>query len=180
MRFCMKQIGLHGRGGQGVVVAGEILAQCYFDSGKYVQFMPSYGAERRGSPSHSYIRVDDSTIYQRYQIEEEDISVIFSLSVIDTARLKENGILIVNGTNFKVNEKKVNIYTVDANAIALSLGLGSPAIPIINTTILGAYCKVTEDFSFDILAQAIKSKIDKKAELNIQGAKLAYDSVRCL
>jgi 2-oxoisovalerate ferredoxin oxidoreductase gamma subunit len=176
----MKHIGLHGRGGQGVVVAGEILAQCYFDSGKYVQFMPSYGAERRGSPSHSYIRVDDSEIYQRYPIESEDIAVIFSLSVIDTAKLKENGILIANSANLKVKEKKVEIYIVDANAIALSLNLGSPAIPIINTTILGAYCKVTNDFSFDTLASAIKSKIDKKADLNIQGAKLAYDSVRCL
>ncbi|AHF96645.1 MAG: 2-oxoacid:acceptor oxidoreductase family protein [Desulfurella sp.] len=176
----MKQIGLHGRGGQGVVVAGEILAQCYFDSGKYVQFMPSYGAERRGSPSHSYIRTDNNKIYQRYEIEEEDISVIFSLSVIDTAKLRENGTLIINGSNFKVKEKKIDIYTVDANAIALSLGLGSPAIPIINTTILGAYCKVTNDFSFDILVNAIKSKIDKKADLNIEGARLAYDSVRYL
>lgn len=176
----MKQIGLHGRGGQGVVVAGEILAQCYFDSGKYVQFMPSYGAERRGSPSHSYIRVDESTIYQRYSIEIEDIAVIFSLSVIDTAKLREGGILIANAANLKVKKDQITIYTVDANAIALSLGLGSPTIPIINTTILGAYCKVTNDFSFDILAQAIQSKIDKKADLNIQGAKLAYDSVRCL
>ncbi|OSS42073.1 Pyruvate:ferredoxin oxidoreductase, gamma subunit [Desulfurella amilsii] len=176
----MKHIGLHGRGGQGVVVAGEILAQCYFDSGKYVQFMPSYGAERRGSPSHSYIRVDDSEIYQRYPIESEDIAVIFSLSVIDTAKLKENGFLIANAANLKVKEKKVDIYAVDANDIALSLGLGSSAIPIINTTILGAYCKITNDFSFDTLALAIKSKIDKKADLNIQGAKLAYDSVRCL
>jgi 2-oxoacid:acceptor oxidoreductase gamma subunit (pyruvate/2-ketoisovalerate family) len=176
----MKNIGLHGRGGQGVVVAGEILAQCYFDSGQFVQFMPSYGAERRGSPSHSYIRVDDSKIYQRYTIESEDIAVVFSLSVIDTAKLKEKGILIANSANLKVKEKKVEIYIVDANAIALSLNLGSPAIPIINTTILGAYCKVTNDFSFDILASAIKSKIDKKADLNIQGAKLAYDSVRCL
>ncbi len=176
----MKQIGLHGRGGQGVVVAGEILAQCYFESGKYVQFMPSYGAERRGSPSHSYIRVDDKTIYQRYPVEIEDISVLFSLSIIETARVKEDGILLVNAANLKTKPSKLTIYIVDANAIALSLGLGSPAIPIINTTMLGAYCKITGDFSFDILSKAIESKIDKKADLNIQGAKLAYESVRCI
>lgn len=176
----MKQVGLHGRGGQGVVVAGEILAQCYFDSGKYVQFMPSYGAERRGSPSHSYIRVNDKTIYQRYSVEVEDVAVLFSLSIIDTAKLKEGGILIVNAANLNVKKSSLTIYILEANQIALSLGLGSPAIPIINTTLLGAYCRVTNDFSFDILSKAIKSKIDKKASLNIEGARLAYEAVRCL
>ncbi len=176
----MKEIGLHGRGGQGIVLSGEMLANVYFYEGYEVQFMPSYGAERRGSPSNAYVRIDKvNKIYNRYAVEIPDEVVVFNMTLLENIKVKENGVALLNiGGNVKKQSTNAKIFLVDANSIALSLKLGTPAMPIINTALLGAYCKVAGDFSFDNLARVIKEKIGKNADINIEAAKLAFESVR--
>ncbi len=176
----MKEIGLHGRGGQGIVLSGEMLANVYFYEGYEVQFMPSYGAERRGSPSNAYVRVEKGNkIYNRYTVDVPDMVVVFNISLLENIKVKENGVVILNisGGVQKV-KTDAKIFIVDANTIALSLNLGTPAMPIINTALLGAFCKVSGDYSFDNLAKVISEKIGKNADINIEAAKLAFERVR--
>lgn len=175
----MKEIGLHGRGGQGIVMAGEMLANAYFHEGNFAQFMPSYGAERRGSPSNAYIRVNETRIYNRYAVEQPDAVIVFNMSLIDLVKIKDNGVALLNvGGSIEKKDSHARIFAVDANSIALSLKLGTPAIPIINTALLGAFCKVMGDYSFSNLSIAMKERLGRNADINIEAGKIAYDSVR--
>jgi pyruvate ferredoxin oxidoreductase gamma subunit len=61
----MFQVRIHGRGGQGVVSAAEMLSMAAFMEGKYAQAIPSFGSERMGAPVGSYCRIDDKTIRLR-------------------------------------------------------------------------------------------------------------------
>ncbi len=176
----MREVGLHGRGGQGVVFSGEMLANAYFFEGYNVMFMPSYGAERRGSPSNAYVRIDrESKIYMRYTVGLPDAVVVFNTSLLENVRVREDGLVLLNTTeDLGKRDTKARIYVVDANSIAVELGLGTTAMPIINTALLGAFCKVAGDFSFDALERAISNKMGSKADVNIEAAKRAYESVR--
>ncbi len=176
----MKEIGLHGRGGQGIVLSGEMLANVYFYEGYDVQFMPSYGAERRGSPSNAYVRVEKGKkIYNRYTVTTPDMVVVFNISLLANIRVKQDGIVLLNiSGDIKKLQTKARIFVVDANNIALSLNLGTPAMPIINTALLGAFCKIAEDHSFDNLSRVISEKIGKHSDINIEAARLAFERVR--
>ncbi|MHA2475377.1 MAG: 2-oxoacid:acceptor oxidoreductase family protein [Promethearchaeota archaeon] len=96
------EIVVAGRGGQGCVTACEILAEAAYLSGNFVDVhaYPSFGAERRGAPVQAYAKLSrDDTIWDRVQIENPDILIIFDDSVLNqelAASLKKNGIFIVN------------------------------------------------------------------------------------
>ncbi len=176
----MKEIGLHGRGGQGVVIAGELLANIYFKEGYEVQFMPSYGAERRGSPSNAYVRIDNKRVLHRYSIKIPDEIIVLNVTLLPSLKLKEGGVALLNsadGSNLKKTDK-VKFFIVNANRIALECKLGTPAIPLVNTALLGAYCKVSGDFSFETLKKVYEEKMGKRAYLNIEAAEKAYEGVR--
>ncbi|AEA33766.1 2-oxoacid:acceptor oxidoreductase family protein [Hippea maritima] len=176
----MKEIGLHGRGGQGVVMAGELLANIYFFEGYNVQFMPSYGAERRGSPSNAYVRIDkERKILTRYSITMPDAVVVFNLTLLTNITLKNGGLALINSAeDIKKTQNNTKIFVVDANSIALENGLGTPAMPLVNTALLGAYCKASGEFSFDTLKRVYEDKMGKRARFNIEAAEKAYESVR--
>ncbi len=176
----MKEIGLHGRGGQGIVLSGEMLANMYFYEGYEVQFMPSYGAERRGSPSNAYVRVERGRrVYKRYAVDLPDAVVVFNMGLIHDIKVKDDGLVLLNVSgDIKKQKTDARIFAVDANSIALSLNLGTPAMPIINTALLGAFCRVSNDYSFDSLEKVIKKIIGKRADINIEAARLAFESVR--
>ncbi len=174
----MKEIGLHGRGGQGVVMAGELLANIYFKEVYEVQFMPSYGAERRGSPSNAYVRVDKKRVLNRYSIKAPDEIIVLNVTLLPTLLLKENGLALLNmSKELKIKKSGAKIYGVDANSIALECQLGTPAIPLVNTAMLGAYCRVSGDFSFDSLKKVYEEKMGKRAFKNIEAAEKAYERV---
>lgn len=175
----MKEIGLHGRGGQGVVMAGELLANIYFYEGYEVQFMPSYGAERRGAPSNAFVRVDNKKVLNRYSILVPDEIIVFNITLLGNLKLKDNGVALLNypdGLSKKDSDAK--IFCVDARSIANQLKLGTAAMPLVNTAMLGAYCRVSKDFSFETLKRIYEEKMGSRASLNIRAAELAYESVR--
>jgi len=87
------EISLHGRGGQGVVAAGELLVKGAVKQGIYAQSIPFFGGERRGAPVRSGVRISDSPIYTHDSIKNADIMAIFDLSLLDVVDLhilKEN------------------------------------------------------------------------------------------
>jgi len=91
----MIEIRIHGRGGQGAVIASEVLASAFFKEGKFVQAFPAFGAERRGAPVAAFARVDDQPIRIRHFIYEPDHIIILDPTLIESTQvdsgLKEGG-----------------------------------------------------------------------------------------
>ena len=180
----MFEIRFHGRGGQGVVLASTVLASAFFKEGKFVQAFPSFGAERRGAPVIAYTRVSGQEICIRFGIYHPDCVIVLDPSLTKqrdiTSGLKEGHWIIMNTDKNPEDYPSLNIYrvaTIDANSIARKYGLGSPSMPIINTTILGAFPRVTEKVTIDSVLDAIRENSPSKPEENAQAALDAYGSV---
>jgi pyruvate ferredoxin oxidoreductase gamma subunit len=178
----MYQIRIHGRGGQGVVTAAELIAIAAFQDGKTVQAFPSFGVERTGAPIEAYARIDDKPIGLREQVHEPDVIIVQDptlLTAIDVAKGAGKKTLIIINTSMTKEELKLNlpvknIRTVDATKIAMEkIGRN-----IVNTTILGAFAKTTGLVSLDALKKAIKEKFGDKGEQvvnkNIEAIEEAY------
>jgi pyruvate ferredoxin oxidoreductase gamma subunit len=178
----VKEIRLHGRGGQGVVTAAQLLAHAAFADGKFSQAFPTFGSERMGAPVAAFVRIDKEKIRLRSEIYEPDIVIVQDptlIGVIDTwSGLKKGGLIIVN-TKKEPEElgidKSFRVRTIPATSIALEIFKR----PIPNTVILGAFAGITEEISFEAVKKAIQSRFeDRIAELNIQAAEKAYKMVK--
>ena len=99
----MYEIRIHSRGGQGGVTAARLLALAAFRDGKYATACPFYGAERRGAPVVSYVRIDDRPIRVYSQIRNPDLVIVLDPSVMEVVDvlhgLKSGGKVLINGTN---------------------------------------------------------------------------------
>jgi 2-oxoisovalerate ferredoxin oxidoreductase gamma subunit len=183
----MIEIRTHGRGGQGAVVASEILAVAFFREGKYVQAFPAFGVERRGAPVVSFTRISDGEIRERCEIYEPDHLIVLDPVLIDTVNitsgLKEGGWIIIN-TNRDLRDsdlaERYRMAMVDANSIAVKHGLGTRATPIVNTAILGAFSAVTKLVGLEAVLDAITEFVPLKKENNREAAKEAFRSVQII
>jgi pyruvate ferredoxin oxidoreductase gamma subunit/2-oxoisovalerate ferredoxin oxidoreductase gamma subunit len=181
----MVEIRMHGRGGQGAVVACKILAAALFKEGKFSQSFPAFGVERRGAPVMAFIRVDDRPIHLRTEIYEPDHLVILDptlLQTVDvTAGLKPGGTILINSA-LPAREYRFpghdNVATVDANRIAVHHGLGTKSTPIVNTAILGAFSRQTGLVGMEALIHALQEYVPLHPEQNILAAQEAYHEVR--
>jgi 2-oxoacid:acceptor oxidoreductase gamma subunit (pyruvate/2-ketoisovalerate family) len=179
----MIEIRIHGRGGQGAVVASEILATAFFLEGKSVQTFPEFGVERRGAPVAAYLRVDNKPVRIRCRITEPDHIIVLDpvlLSQINvTSGLKDKAWVLVN-SNKKPNElgipDKFRVATVDATKIAITRGLGPRTSPIVNTAILGAFCRLGM-VSLKSLEAALIKILKAKAPKNLEATREAYNIV---
>jgi len=177
----MKEIRFHGRGGQGTVVASQILASALFKEGKYVQSFPAFGVERRGAPVAAFIRVDEEPILLRCEIYHPDHVVVLDPTLIHsvdvTTGLKRDGWVLINSDRapeeFDLPEG-FRVATVDANHIAVKHHLGSPTNPIVNTAILGAFARISEMVSLETLLDVIREAAPIKPEENAAAAAEAY------
>src|SRR5512136_2373000 len=101
----MFEIRIHSRGGQGGVTAARLLALAAIHDGKYATAAPFYGAERRGAPIVSFVRIDDKPIKVYSQIKRPDMVVVLDASVMDTVDvlqgLKRGGKVLVNSQQKK-------------------------------------------------------------------------------
>lgn len=179
----MKQIRIHGRGGQGVVTAAELIAIAAFNDNKEAQAFPSFGVERTGAPIEAFARIDDKPIRTREHVYHPDILIIQDASVmaaVDVAKGCDDKTIVIVNTSLskdaiKINLPKDNIYPIDATKIALEI-LGRN---IVNTIILGAVAKSTGLFTMDAVKKAIKQKFGAKSQdlvdKNIKAVELAYN-----
>lgn len=183
----MMEIRFHGRGGQGAVVASELLAIALFQEDKFVQAFPAFGVERRGAPVAAFLRIDSAAIRLRCQIYQPDHVVILDptlLPVVDvTAGLKPNGWILINsdrdpGTFRAFAEGGWRVATVDAGTIAVEHHLGTRTNPIVNTAILGAFARVTGLVSLEAVIEAISEGVPIRPEENVAAARAAYDRVQ--
>jgi 2-oxoacid:acceptor oxidoreductase gamma subunit (pyruvate/2-ketoisovalerate family) len=180
----MYEIRVHGRGGQGAVVASIVLASAFFKEGKFVQAFPSFGAERRGAPVVAFTRVSDREIRERFGIYEPDCLIILDSSLTHreglTSGLKEDRWIIINSDQSPEDYRFLGPYrvaTLDANSISQKHGLGSSSVPIVNTTILGAFSKVTQTVTIESIVEAVREHSPSKPENNAKAALEAYQAV---
>lgn len=155
----MKEIRLHGRGGQGVVKASQLVVKAAVAGGKCGQFIPFFGVERKGSPVFGYLRLAEKPIRRKTQIYEPDILVIMDDSLVTLPQtyegLKDGGIIVINShktmEELAIPQNAGMVAMVDASAISEELfGRNIP-----NTAMLGAFAKVTGLVDQDMLMDEI-------------------------
>lgn len=181
----MIEIRFHGRGGQGVVVASQVLADSAFREGKQVQSFPAFGVERRGAPVMAFTRIDDRPIRIRCQIYEPDHIVVLDPTLLEfldaTAGLKKGGWVVLNSADppesFGLHER-FRVGTVDANHIALKYRLGPRNAPIVNTAILGAFARLSGIVGLEALSGAVRDTVPIRPEENIAAVREAYAAAR--
>ncbi|KXS43816.1 pyruvate ferredoxin oxidoreductase subunit gamma [Methanolobus zinderi] len=178
----MKEIRIHGRGGQGSVTAAELLAVAAFADNKFSQAFPAFGVERRGAPVQAFTRIGDVPIRLRSQVYEPDYVIVQDptlLEVVEVANgLKDDGILIINSDfdpeTFKI-DTKARIMTVNATKIALDI-IGRP---IVNTVLLGAFAGATGEVRPESIMEAVKERFPGKVgERNAEAVMEAYKMMR--
>jgi 2-oxoacid:acceptor oxidoreductase gamma subunit (pyruvate/2-ketoisovalerate family) len=181
----MYEVIWHGRGGQGVVVAAQILAEAaYLEGFKGVTSAPTFGPERRGAPLTASTRIADSPIRTFAQIEMADITVVLDDSlfgVVDIlGRVRKGGLVIINTaqplTNFKV-AADFGLASVDAASVALRQHLIKEGAPVVNTPMLGAFARAAGMISLENLEKALRGKLSREAVFkNFEAVKAAYEA----
>jgi 2-oxoacid:acceptor oxidoreductase gamma subunit (pyruvate/2-ketoisovalerate family) len=181
----MIEIRFHGRGGQGAVVASELLAQAAFLEGLEPQSFPFFGVERRGAPVTAYARIDRRPILVRTRITTPDIVVVLEPSLFNvvpvTLGLRPEGLLLVNSTHAPGELRSPHQgprATVDATSTALECQLGTIATPIVNTALLGALARASGVVQMDSLLRAIERFVPARPAENRRAAELGFARVR--
>lgn len=182
----LTEIRWHGRGGQGVVTAGELLAEAALDSGQYFQAFPDYGPERMGAPIRAFTRLSLDPITIHSQVEEPDVVLVLDPTLLGavavTEGLKEDGILLVNTgmSPAEVREKlgfqTGKVFTVDASHIAIE----EMGREITNTPMLGVFAEATGLVELDHLAEEIREwfggKLSQRAvDANVRALRRAAE-----
>ncbi|MEK6716700.1 MAG: 2-oxoacid:acceptor oxidoreductase family protein [candidate division NC10 bacterium] len=182
----MIEIRIHGRGGQGAVSASTMLAIAAHKAGRYGQAFAVYGAERRGAPMVAFVRVDDVPIRLRQMVYQPDGAIVLDrtlLTLMDvTAGLKPDGWVLLNTPETTLPPASLGkfiVYAVDASAIAADLDLGTRAMPIVNTAILGAVARIGGVAALAHVLAAIPEIVPAKVEANLEAARLAFERVQC-
>jgi pyruvate ferredoxin oxidoreductase gamma subunit len=173
----MYEIRIHSRGGQGGVTAAKLLALAAFRDRKYATAFPFYGAERRGAPVVSFVRIDESPIRVYSQIKKPDLIVVLDNSIMDVVDvlqgLKPGGKVLLNGT-LPHDMKGFETLSVDLTSIALRLNLVVAGSPILNTPVIGALAKMGI-VSMDSAKLAISEMFSD--DRNVKAAEAAYQEL---
>ncbi|MFN0280835.1 MAG: 2-oxoacid:acceptor oxidoreductase family protein [Kineosporiaceae bacterium] len=180
----MFEVRIHGRGGQGVVTAAELLSMAAFDEGRHAQAFPSFGSERMGAPVVAFCRIADRPIRLREPIVEPDALIVLDATLLHQvdlfAGLRPDGYVLINspagfdalGVGALTAGRPVDrLLTVAATEIALR-HIGRP-VP--NTVLLGGFCAISGIVSLESLAAAVRERFGGElADANIAAAREAH------
>lgn len=182
----MLEIRWHGRAGQGVVTAGELLAESSLEQGNYFQAFPEYGSERMGAPIKSYTRISSEPIEVHSPILEPDIVLIVNpnlIGVVDlTEGLKSDGIIIINTPETPdVIRKRLGfsggeVWCVDATKIAIE----EFKRDIPSTMMIAVVCRATGAVNLETVVELTRERLGDKlrpevVEANVRTLQRAYD-----
>jgi len=184
----MFQIRIHGRGGQGVVTAAEMLSLAAFREGRHAQAFPSFGSERTGAPVVAYCRIDEREIRLREPVLRPDALVIQDptlLHQVDVfSGLVPDGYVLINTTRsfdalgvgeFLKGFRAEHLCTVPATDLALK-HIGRP-VP--NAALLGGFAALSGRISLESVEAAIREKFSGKlAAGNVAAAAEAHAHVK--
>lgn len=178
----MIEVRFHGRGGQGVVVASEVLARAAFKMGFEVSSFPFFGVERRGAPVTAYARIDRRPIRIKSNIYEPDYVVVLDSALLKAVNvlegLKPGGRVLINCPDAKRLEglpDRFKYYALDATSIAAAHGIGSRTAPIVNTAIMGGFAKMCDIVALEPILESIRELAPSKEEENVAAAREAYE-----
>lgn len=189
----IKEIRLQGRGGQGVVTAGELLGRAAISEGKFAQAIPTFGPERRGALSTCSLRISDRPILLKCSSTIADVLCLFDPTIWHfiniTAGVVEKGFLIFNTTKspeeineelvsgrygYKLTLQNYSVFTVDATGIALEI-IGKA---ITNTAMMGGFARATGLVDMESVASVLNDKFGEKSGMNIKMAEKAYGGLK--
>lgn len=181
---------IHGRGGQGVVTAAEMLSIAAFLEGRHAQAFPSFGSERMGAPVVAFCRIADQEIRLREPIMEPDAILIQDptlLHQVDVfAGLKPDGYILLNTTHsfealgleeFIRGRPAERLCTIPATEIAIKhIGRPIPNVPLI-----AGFAALSGLIRLESVIKAISEKFSGKvAAGNIAAATEAYNMVKAM
>lgn len=180
------------RGGQGAKTTAEILAQAGTHEGKFVQAFPSFGPERSGAPTKTYLRISDHEIRTHEPVVDPDLVVVLDDTLLDSQEvafnLDKDEFLVINTkmaeheVREKLKQKRGNfegkIYPIDASGISLSI-IGQPRP---NTVILGKFVHVLGVIKLESVIEEFREIFEKKlgkenCDKNILAIEKAYDTI---
>lgn len=183
----MFQIRIHGRGGQGVVTAAEMLALAGFMEGHKAQAFPSFGSERTGAPVVAFARLSSQEIRLREPVLEPDVVLIQDRTLLDSVDvfggLKPEGYVLIN--SFQSVEAlgledlarrlpAGHVLTVPATRFALEK-IGRP-LP--GAGMLAGFAAMTGMMKLESVQAAYNEKFSGRvAQANAEVAALAYESI---
>ena len=181
----MFQVRIHGRGGQGVVSAAEMLSLAAFDEGRYAQAFPSFGSERMGAPVMAFCRFDDKEIRTREPVLQPDALIIQDPTLLHQVNLfsglSPSGYILINSTRtfeelgigeFLRNFDHHHLCTVPATELALK----HVGRPLPNAALLGGFAAISGQLQLDSVAKAIQEKFPGKVgAANVAAARAAYE-----
>ena len=183
MERFLKEIRIHGRGGQGAGILAELIGKAAFLEGKWPQAMAFFGAERRGAPVEAFARISDREILVRSRVYEPDYVVVLDptlFEIVEVSKgLKRDGTLMVNAPDRpQLPESGYRVILVDATSIALELKLVIAGQPVVNTAMLGAFAKATHEITLQSAERVVldewPGEIGKR---NVKAVRAAYNKV---
>lgn len=177
----MKEIRLHGRGGQGTVKASEIIVWAAVRQGLYANSIPYFGFERRGAPVSAFVRIDSTPIRPKTQVYYPDCVLVMDETLQNAVDIfdgvKPGAILVINSKKapgeIVAPPEVTRIAIVDATGISLKL-LGR-AIP--NTVMLGAFVRATGWVDLEAVS---KRAGEVFGDVNIAAVHAGYEATRAV
>jgi len=183
----MFEVRIHGRGGQGVVTAAEMLSVAAFLQGHHAQAFPSFGSERMGAPVVAYCRISDREIRLREPVLKPEALIVQDPTLLNQvvvfSGLGSDGYLLINTTrsfdelgigDFLAGFRPERMATVPATELALE----HVGRPVPNAALLGGFAAITGQVSLDSVCAAIRERFGGKvAEGNVKAATQAYEHV---
>lgn len=175
----MKEIRIHGIGGQGVITLADLIAVAAFKDGKYSQAFPFFGVERRGAPVTSFARIDNKFIRKREHVYNPDYVLVLDSSLINKVDvadgLKDNGLIIINSSDSVDIKTNSEVRNIDLTKIALDIF----DKPFVNSPMLGAFIKITKEISINSTMSAINERFPEKiASLNNKALKKVHEVMK--
>jgi len=157
------------------VTAARLLADAAFRGGKYATASPFYGAERRGAPVVSFVRIDERPIRVYSQIEHPDMVAVLDTSIMDSVDilqgLKEDGVVFANSAK-PLDIPGHRVYIADLTGIAIAHNLVIAGSPVLNTPFMGAMAKIGV-ITVDAAIGAIRDMFPD--ERNVEAARVVYE-----
>jgi pyruvate ferredoxin oxidoreductase gamma subunit len=177
---------IHGRGGQGVVTAAELLSLAAFDEGLHAQALPSFGSERTGAPVVSYCRIDAQPIRAHDPIDAPDVVVVQDPTLLRSGGvltgLAEDGLVVVNSGRTPADLADAGLRLGDGQrAVCLpasDLARERLGRPLPNTALIGAVVALTGVVRPPALYAAIRERFGSLGD-EVLAANLRLASDAC-
>ncbi|MFC1509064.1 2-oxoacid:acceptor oxidoreductase family protein [Candidatus Omnitrophota bacterium] len=155
-----------GFGGQGIMLMGKALSYAAMKNGKFVTWLPSYGAEVRGGTAHSMVIISDEPVASPL-VKEPSLCVVMNKPSLQKfeKRLKKHGLLIINKSMVESDSVRNDIDVLEVPATDMAFTLGDTRIA--NMIVLGALLAKKKILPLEVLADSLESIISKKRQDSI-------------